>query len=80
MLQNYRRAYPPQKMLPATLQVLETGIAGSDGPGRRYLLAKKKKVPLVFSGGQGRRYLLAEKKKDRWVLAAGKAAGNGSGF
>jgi hypothetical protein len=43
MLQNYRRAYPPQNMLPATLQALGTDIAGSDGPGRRYLLAEKKK-------------------------------------
>jgi hypothetical protein len=56
MLQNYRRAYPPQNMLPATLQALGTDIAGSDGPGRRYLLAEKKKEPLGFSGGQGRRY------------------------
>jgi hypothetical protein len=43
MLQNYRRAYPPQIMLPATLQALGTDIAGSDGLGRRYLLAEKKK-------------------------------------
>jgi hypothetical protein len=30
-------------MLPATLQALGTDIAGSDGLGRRYLLAEKKK-------------------------------------